>query len=167
MSAGTLVLLALLAQGAEMSPSPRAKARAQFLLSEGAQLYERGATAAALDKFQRAYAEFPSPKLLFNIGQCNRDLGRSVDAMNAFERFVSDSVDAPVAMMAEAKRSMAELRNSVGSLTIKCGVRGANIGVDGKSVGSSPLLGSLWVMPGTHLVTARHPKATQIGRAHV
>ena len=64
------------------APSARttrqAKARAQALLSEGTAAYGRGDYATALDKFTAAYRIFPSPKLWFNIGQANRDLGRPV-----------------------------------------------------------------------------------------
>jgi len=47
---------------------PQAKAQAQALLSEGTRLYGEGDVAGALEKFQAAYAAFPSPKLMFNIG---------------------------------------------------------------------------------------------------
>ena len=63
----------------------QAKARAQGLLSEGTAAYGRGDYAAALDKFTAAYKIFPSPKLWFNIGQANRDLGRPVEAVEAFD----------------------------------------------------------------------------------
>ena len=52
------------------------------LLSEGTTAYGRGDYATALDKFTAAYKIFPSPKLWFNIGQANRDLGRPVEAVD-------------------------------------------------------------------------------------
>src|SRR6266550_719215 len=81
------------------APAPagdgQAKARAQALLSEGTAAYGRGDYAAALDKFTAAYRIFPSPKLWFNIGQANRDLGRPVEAVAAFDRFLRNAGDAP------------------------------------------------------------------------
>ena len=63
-------LLALFVQAASPSTDLEAKADAQALLSEGAQLFEGGAMAEALEKFAQAY-----------IGQDSRNLGRAVEAM--------------------------------------------------------------------------------------
>src|SRR5579871_187474 len=96
MSPALPILIAVLAQtpGAH-SPTAQDKAHAQALLNEGADLYDRGQLVEALGRFQSAYAAYPSPKLWFNIGQAERDLGRHVEAMEAFERFLADVKDAP------------------------------------------------------------------------
>jgi len=160
MNAAMFVVLSLLAESTGPSASPEAKAKAQALLSEGAQLFERGSMAKALERFNQAYKEFPSPKLLFNIGQTNRNLGRMVEAINAFENFLAKAPDAPADMIAEAKRSMAEISSVVGRLSVECSTVGAEVSLDGTSVGFAPLTDPLWVMPGNHLVTARHPSYT-------
>ena len=157
MNAASLVLLVLLAQAEPAADNSEAKARAQVLLKDGAKLYEKGALAPALEKFNQAYAEFQSPRLLFNIGQTSRDLGRLAEAMIAFERFLAEATDAPADMTAEAKRSVAELQNRLGKLRIQCATRGAEISVDGKVIGLAPVPELLWIMPGKHQVTARHP----------
>jgi hypothetical protein len=157
MNPAMFILLALVAQATSPSADPEAKAHAQALLSEGAQLFERGAMAEALEKFNQAYEEFPSPKLLFNIGQSSRNLGRAVEAMMAFERFVAEDPDAPVEMTNEARKSMAQLRATLGKLSIECGTAGAELGLDGRNIGFAPLANPLWVMPGNHLLTAKHP----------
>jgi hypothetical protein len=153
----SLVLLTLVAQATPPIATPESKAKAQSLLKEGAKLYERGALAAALEKFNEAYEEYQSPKLLFNIGQACRDLGRPAEAMNAFERFVADATDAPPDMTAEAKKSMAELETKLGKLRIQCSTLGAEISLDGKPVGLAPITDLIWAVPGSHQVTARHP----------
>jgi hypothetical protein len=152
-----LVLLALIGQVNPPTASPEAKAKAQTLLREGARLYEKGVLLPALEKFNEAYAEFPSPKLLFNIGQASRDLGRFVDAMVAFERFLDEDPEAPADMIDEAKKSMAELQSKLGKLRIQCSRAGAEISVDGKPVGISPITQPIWAAQGSHQVTARHP----------
>lgn len=153
MSVAPLIVF-LIAQAAA-APSPDARARAQTLLKDGARLYENGALLPALEKFQAAYAEYPSAKLLFNIGQASRDLGRPVDAMNAFERFLDQDADAPAEMVDEAKRSVAELEGKLGKLQIQCATAEAEISVDGKRVGSAPLAGVIWAEPGHHQVIAQ------------
>lgn len=147
-------VLLLVAQVGEPAASPEARAKAQVLLKEGARLYEKGALVPALDKFNQAYDQYPSPKLLFNIGQSSRDLGRQVEAMNAFERFLAEATDAPADMVAEAKSSVGELEGKLGKLQIQCETDQAEIGVDGKIVGKAPLGRLIWARPGRHQVTA-------------
>lgn len=150
-----ILILSLLSAQAD-DPSAAAKTKAQILLSEGTQLFNRGAMAEALDRFKQAYAEYASPKLLFNIGQTSRNLGRSVEAMDALEKFLAEATDTPPEMISEAKRSVVELRGMLGNLTILCGTPGAEVALDGRIIGSAPLPSSLWVMPGNHLITANH-----------
>ena len=157
MHAVSLVLLSLLAQVGAQTTDLESKAKAQVLLKEGTQSYRQGTFADALEKFDQAYAAFPSPKLLFNIGQANRELGRSVEAVDAFEKFLSLSEDASPDLKAEAKRSVDELAPKIGKLLIDCTVAGADITVDGKKVGQSPLADLIRVSPGSHQVTATHP----------
>src|SRR5262245_51185950 len=133
-----------------------AKARAQALLSEGTAAYGRGDYAGALERFTEAYKVFPSPKLWFNIGQANRDLGRPVEAVAAFDRFLRDAGDAPPETLAEARRSAAELKTKLGQIQITCATDGAEISVDGKSVGSAPLGEMVWTTPGRHQIAVQH-----------
>ena len=104
MHATSLLLFALLAQASDPATSAQAKSRAQVLLTEGSALYERGEFAEALEKFKEAYATFDSPKLLFNIGQANRDLGRPAEAVDAFEHFLVAARDAAPETIADAKK---------------------------------------------------------------
>jgi tetratricopeptide (TPR) repeat protein len=133
-----------------------AKARAQALLSEGTAAYGRGDYAEALEKFNEAYKIFPSPKLWFNIGQANRDLGRPVEAVEAFDRFLRDAGDdAPPETLAEARRSAAELKTKLGQINVRCPFDGTEITIDGKRVGSVPLGAMVWATPGRHQIAGQ------------
>lgn len=155
---------------AEPAPAPvapaqpptdaQAKARAQSLLSEGTAAYGRGDYAMALDKFTAAFRIFPSPKLWFNIGQANRDLGRPVEAAAAFDRFLRAGGDAPPETLAEARRSAAELKAKLGQIKVTCAVDGAEITIDGKQVGSTPLGEMIWTTPGRHQIAVQRPGYT-------
>ena len=160
MNAASLVLLALVAQATHPTANTETKARAQALLKEGTTLYQAGDLAGALEKFNQAYTEYPSPKLLFNIGQTERDLGRLAEAMVALERFLAEAIDAPPDMSADAKKSVVELQPKLGRLLIECPTPGAEISVDGRVVGLAPVEGLIWVAPGRHQVVARHPTTT-------
>ncbi len=138
---------------------PQAKAQAQALLGQGTKLYQEGDVAGALEKFNAAYAAYASPKLMFNIGQANRDLHRPVEALEAFEKFLVGAADAPPEMLADANKSAAELRKKLGRIRIDCEMAGSEVSVDGKSVGLTPLPELVWATPGHHQVTAKHASA--------
>jgi tetratricopeptide (TPR) repeat protein len=58
--------------------------------------YKLGDFAKALDEYSKAYQVFPVPGLLFNIGQCHRELGHLDQALFFYEGFLRDSpADAP------------------------------------------------------------------------
>jgi hypothetical protein len=157
-----LVLLSLLAQLSPPAADPQAKAQAQGLLNEGWTLYEKGDCAGALEKFNAAYAAYPSPKLMFNIGQANRDLSRPVEAMEAFEKFLASDTDASPETIATARKAVADLQEKLGRIRIDCQTTGAEVNVDGKSVGLTPLPDLVWATPGRHLIAASHASATPV-----
>jgi hypothetical protein len=154
-----IVLLALLALASTTTTDPQAKATAQGLLDEGSRLYGEGDYAGALEKFKKAYTAYPSPKLMFNIGQANRDLGRPVEALHAFEKFLADDITASPATTADARKSLAELRDKLGRIRIDCQTADAVVSIDGKSMGLTPLPEPIWATPGRHQVTANHAHA--------
>ncbi|MGA7741062.1 MAG: PEGA domain-containing protein [Polyangia bacterium] len=162
MGTSSLVLFAVLAQLSPPGTDPQAKAKAQGLLTEGSDLYEKGDYAGALEKFNAAYAAYPSPKLMFNIGQANRDLSRPVEALEAFEKFLAEALDASPATTADARKSLAELRDKLGRIRIDCDKAGTEVSVDGKSVGLTPLPDPIWAIPGRHQVTAKHAGAAPV-----
>ena len=161
MLAASIALLSLLGQEAHVaSQSSEAKAKAQVLLKQGAQHYRHAEFADALSDFQAAYGIFPSPKLLFNIGQCSRELGRPVEAIEAFERFLAEARDPPGPVVAEARQSVDELSTELGRLRIECPLSGAEITLDGRKIGVAPIKDSVRVTPGRHQLVAVHAGAS-------
>ena len=159
MHATPVLLFLWLSQATPAIDDPQAKAQAQALLSEGTRLYGEGDVAGALEKFQAAYAAFPSPKLMFNIGRANDDLGRPVEAMEAFEKFLAEATDASPETIANANKSASELRRKLGRIRIDCETADAEVNVDGKRVGLTPLPELVWATAGRHQVTAKHASA--------
>ena len=156
MYATSLILVVILAQASPSIGDPQDKAQAKVLLGQGTKLYEQGDIAGALEKFQAAYSAFPSPKLMFNIGQADRDLHRHLEALEAFEKFLADAPDASPDMIADARKSISQLQKKLGQIQIDCMTSGADVSVDGKSVGRTPLPDLIWATPGRHQITARH-----------
>src|SRR4051794_20380881 len=115
-------IMTLMMTLAQAAPPPlvteaKAKASAQILLREGTALFDRGDGAAALRKFEQAYAIFPSPKIWFDIGVAERVLDRPVEALQAFQRFLGEAVQAPVESRREAQEAVATLMSALGRLT--------------------------------------------------
>jgi len=96
---------------------------------------------------------------MFNIAQANRDLGRPVEAIEAFEKFLAGAADASSETVADVRKSVAELQRKLGRIQIDCETAGAEIGLDGKYVGVVPLPDLIWATPGRHQVTAKHASA--------
>jgi hypothetical protein len=148
------VLLVVLAQAAAPSDAgdEQAKAKAQVLLKEGTAMFDGGDAEGALARFEAAYQLYPSPKLQFDIGQADRELGRPADAIAAFERFLALTRDPAPDLVSEAKSAIADLRSRVGQLNVKGGPAGADVAIDGKPVGKLPLARPVLVAPGRHVV---------------
>ena len=151
----TLAVLVLIAQVGSVA-TPEAKAKAQALLTEGSRFYGEGDYASALERFGAAYQAYPSPKLMFNIGQANRDLSRPVEAREAFEKYLATEDDPTSPTIEEATKSLEELQRRLGRIRVECETADAEIRLDGKSAGATPLVNVLWATPGRHQVTANH-----------
>lgn len=152
----SIILITTLAQAAAPSANAEAKGRAKALLGEGTRFYDQGEFAPALEKFTQAYAEYASPKLLYNIAQTKRALGRLAEAMDGFERFLLEPSDDTSEMIGDANAAMAELQAKLGRLHIECAKPRVEVSLDGKVVGLTPLPDLLWAEPGKHQITARH-----------
>ena len=162
MSAAVSLLLLLFAEVAAPTGNPQAKSKAQSLLKQGTALYTHGDFAAALEKFEAAYRIYPSAKLQFNIGQADRELGRPLEAFQAFEKFLASSPDAAPEILAEARQSDTELRAKLGQVKIVSASVGVEVTLDGKSVGTTPIAEPIWTVPGPHEVALQRPGARPV-----
>jgi hypothetical protein len=165
---GTFALACcLLATGARAVAQPAAdgaKARASALTREGTRAYQVGDYAAALARFQEAYAVFPSPRLLFNLGQCFGRVGRYVDATESFERFLTSAGNAPASARVEAERSLEQMRDKVARIEVAANVAAAEVVIDGVPRGLTPLPRPTLVAVGTHQVIVRKAGAEPFQR---
>jgi tetratricopeptide (TPR) repeat protein len=85
----TLVLLAV------WTPAVAEPRRAREHFDEAESLYAQGDFEAALSEYLAAFDEQPLPELLFNVGQCQRNLDRYGDAIFSFRRYLALRPDAP------------------------------------------------------------------------
>jgi hypothetical protein len=130
------------------------KNEARALLQGGNKLREGGDLAGALGLYERAYATYPSAKILLNIGTTLRDLGRSADAANVYARYLT-APDVAADRVKEVTKILGELDRSVGQLAITVQPGDAEIAIgDGPYQPASQL--ARWrASPGTVTVRAR------------
>lgn len=73
---------------ARAQPAQKAE-RAKQHFARGEKLFARGKFRAALVQYREAYQLVAAPELLFNIGQCHRNLGNPEAAVRVFRRFLA------------------------------------------------------------------------------
>ncbi len=144
--------MVLVAAGEARAQSAADKKRAQELQKAGVHLLEQGDSRGALKDFEEAIRLFPSPKILFNMGLAHKALGREVDAVNDFERFLDEAPYAPKQSRDEAERIIGEIRPRLSYVEIGTDDVGSHISIDGHEVGVAPLPRPLAVAPGAHEV---------------
>ena len=92
-----LVALAFLgpARPAVAAPATKeARAKAKKLYIQGERKYSMGEFKEALQLFSAAYEALPLPGFLFNIGQCERQLGNHKKAIFLYRRYLQKQPDA-------------------------------------------------------------------------
>jgi PEGA domain len=141
------------AETATQEDKAEAKAQAEAKVAAARDLYERGDFQAALVTLEEAYALYPSPKLFFNLGVVQRGMGRDVEALASFERFLAEGgAAAPAERREDAERHVAALRGRVAFLDVVSDVSEAEVFVDGRRYGKTPVLAPIVVAPGPHQV---------------
>jgi hypothetical protein len=86
---------------------------ARLKLREGADALKRGDFGSALAAFQAAYTAVPSPKIKYDFGLAYLGLGRDAEALQAFDAFLGEALDAPADKRSRAEQYRAELRARV------------------------------------------------------
>jgi hypothetical protein len=148
LAAGLLGASVLLAAPAA-ADEPRDRARA--LVGEGLDRLQAGDHAQAAALFRRAYAAYPSPSILYNVGLAEQSLGHRAEAYRAFHRFLRDAGSGASARRREnALAFLHSLRPQLAFVDLVLDVAGAQVTVDGALLATSPLSESLVLEPGIH-----------------
>jgi tetratricopeptide (TPR) repeat protein len=124
--------------------------------------YEKGLAAFdeerfqdAADEFEAAYRISPAFAVLYNIGRVNVALGRSVEAVQAFEKYIAQGAAAIAPeRRKEVSTEIDRQRARIGSLTIRTVPPSADVRIDGKLLGKTPLAEAVLVTAGKHTIEA-------------
>jgi hypothetical protein len=148
-------LVSTLPHGLRAEEDARAQATQHF--RRGVELFQAGEFEPALVEFDTAYRLRNHYPILLNMAYCYREMGRIGDAIEHFERFLSEGgTEVPRARRATVEEELQRLRALLVPLTIEVNMPGASIRVDGRDVGASPLADPVLVRAGAvHTVEAR------------
>ena len=111
-------ILPAMADDAPQPPTSSDHRQANALYKEGVRLYNNGEYAGALDLFQNAFHRYPDPRILFSIATTLRQMGRTVDAANAYQRFVDDP-SAEAQLVADTQTVLKVLDATIGKIEIQ------------------------------------------------
>jgi hypothetical protein len=153
---GLTIMLAFLAvriPTAHAQVDAKAAAREHFEKGVAAFKEERFADAAV--EFETAYRLSPAQVVLYNIGQVDVALGRSVEAVDAFERYLGDGAATISAeRRAEVEGEIEKQRAQVGTIAVETDPAGASIRIDARLIGTTPLPNPVRVTAGKHTIEA-------------
>lgn len=131
----SVLLLAATTARAETPAITDDTANARALFQNGLALAQQGELAAALREFEAAYAARPHFSVLYNIAQARAALGRPVEAVAAFQRYLADGGK----HISEARREEVQAlitanRRHIGQLRIDGGTAATRVWLDGQEL---------------------------------
>lgn len=159
-----LVLGLALAPPSQSAPTPKPGGRtvAVPLFKEGIRLFDQGYYQQALDKFKKAYFHFPSAKIHTRIALCYKWLGKYVQAISHYEKYLVQTQPkaaakpppATVSLRQAVQKTIGELLKKIGQIRLRVTApKGALVRLNGGIVGKAPLKKLLRLTPGKYHVT--------------
>lgn len=131
-------------------------AKAEY--DSGRILFDNGDYKGALVKFQHAYDLSSDPRLLWNMGACEKQLRHYVKLLRLMDRYLHDAgTTITDAQRADAQTVSRTVKELVSTLRITVNVAGATVFVDDESVGTTPLMEPLLVDLGDRQVRVTKP----------
>jgi tetratricopeptide (TPR) repeat protein len=134
-----------------------AKQQAARLLDAGVAQFDEGHAAEAYASFQSAYQLYPSAKILLNMGQALKALGRDAEAAQAYQRFLMETSALPEVgdrRVALARAGLAEILPHIGRVRLSVQPPEAIVNVDGRPMGAASQLRTIYLAVGDHQVAA-------------
>lgn len=144
------IFILLLAARPALAQNDDELARREYEL--GFKDLERHRYRQALQHYERSYQYMPRPRTAYNIALCHEALGNSQEAIDLFQRFLSEAEGRDVEFLPIAREKISVLRAKVGgSIRVRSDPSGASVRIDGELKGHTPL--RLDLLAGEHLVS--------------
>ena len=151
-----------------------AKANARTHFEKGVAAFDDRRFAEAAEEFETAYRLSPAFVVLYNIGQVDVILGRSVEAVDAFDKYLKQGASAvPADRRREVEGEIEKQTARIGTIAVRTFPDGAELRVDGALVGTTPLPKPVRVTAGHHTLAASAKGKTEVrdvdvgGRAEI
>jgi len=132
-----------------------AKSAARVKALEGTRVADEGQHERALALFHEAYTLFAEPAYLYDMGVEYQALGRDVEALDAYARFLRDPGNTPQELVTHASELQAELEKRLGKIHLRGAPEGGEIDIDDQPRGTASAREPLRVKPGAHRITVR------------
>ena len=169
-----LIFLLMRAARPAVAAEPDTKTAARAHFDRGVAAFADRRFADAAEEFETAYRLSPAYVVLYNIGQVNVALGRSVEAVDAYDKYLKQGASSITAeRRQEVLDEIDKQRARIGTISVRSQPAGASIRLDGVLVGKTPLASPLRVTTGRHVVEAvlaEHAPETRelvvAGRSH-
>lgn len=116
---------------------------------------DQGQHQHALDLFREAYALYPEPAYLYDIGVEYQAMGRDVEALDAYTRFLADPKSTPRGLVSHASELQADLEKRLGTIQLRGAPEAADVDIDDEPRGSVSLREPLRAKAGMHRVIVR------------
>lgn len=128
-------------------------ARQRF--KEGIDFFDAKQFTKARAAFLQAYALKKHPAVLLNLAQSELRSGHEADAADHFSEYLRTAKEARAEERQAATTGLFDAKRMVAEVTVNVDEADADILVDGKARGTSPLPGPIYLVPGSHTLTAR------------
>jgi hypothetical protein len=132
-----------------------AKAAAHDHFKKGVDAFDDKRFGEAAEEFDAAYKLSPAFAVLYNIGQVDVALGRSVEAVDAFDKYLKQGASTISAARKQEVRAEIEKQLSrIGTVAVRTFPEAAEVRIDGRLVGKTPLSQPIRLTAGRHTVEA-------------
>jgi len=149
----TVALVFGLSPFAVAQTDPKATADEHF--KRGVAMFQDRRFGDAATEFEEAYRLSPAYVVLYNIGQVNVALGRSVEAVDAYEKYLKQGAsEISAERTREVQAEITKQRDRIGIVTVRTNPPGADIRIDGRWIGRSPLPHPVHATIGRHAFDA-------------
>lgn len=120
---------------------------------QGVELYRENHLQAALVEFRRANEISPNYRMYYNIGQAEAGLGNYIEAVTAFEQYLtSGGAQVPAERRNEVSEDLARLKARIGAVMVHSNTADATVLIDGTPRGKLPLADKIPLNVGKHTI---------------
>ncbi len=129
---------------------------AKKLFGSGVEYYDKGDYARALQAFQEAYRLRPHPVVRVNMANCYDRMGKPIEAIFHFERFLEENQEGvKAAQRKEVMAALKRLRKRVGQVRLYVVPDGVSISIDDAEQRKSPVVEPVLLEAGEHFIDAQ------------